>query len=548
MLYTELFKKYDSKDKSILPDYHGSRVGASLAVQIHSTGARPAFTLNRQQYKPEGYDSRFDALFRTRILNRHPNESDELYNWRLSVYSPISKEIYDRFKNFMVGCILQPNSYFIQVDGDRIDEYVHSIFPDKMVEALEYILVNPNGIMAVIVNLDYDGEVTSEIKPEFVMVDVEKIIMQDNESIAFIHKDKIIYLNNTLQVVRDIEEKTIPIEIPHNFGVLPYWDVENSFAQPFISWADQLGRNFSDDEMMTKQYSYPIKQVIEAQCGVCSGTGSVSKQEKEIWIQSRCESCNGKGVMSINPGEHYTITEEKLYKSGLTSMPDMAKFITPDVEIPKYHFERWQKFYERAEKALYLSKKINGTESGDAKREDRRDQYVQIATISRFLFEQIKKAISFIARYRNYNGSSGEYESSDIIVMAPKQFDLMSDADLVAEMIDTQGKTTDTMICAEVQYAVTSKIYRDDAVQMKINDVLYQVDPLYGITGQALQSKYLSGIYTTQDKVIHEKGYKILLQISIQMGKDRFADTTAEQLTIDLMNKVSELTPATIYD
>ena len=447
----------------------------------------------------------------------------------------------------MVGCILQPNSYFIQVDGDRIDEYLKTMFPVKIIECLEYILINPKGFISVLVNLDYDGNISSEINPEIVPIDVESIVMMDKDSIGFIYKDKIIYLNNQLQVVRDIEKGSIPVEIPHNFGKATYWSIENTFAQPFVSWADQLGRNFSDDEMMTKQYSYPIKQVIEAQCGLCNGTGLTSKQDGEIWVQHKCETCDGKGIMSINPGEHYTITEEKLYKSGLTSMPDMAKFITPDVEIPKYHFERWQKFYERAEKALYLSKKINGTESGDAKREDRRDQYVQIATISRFLFEQIKKAVGLIARYRNYSGTSNTYEEHDIIVMQPKQFDLMSDSDLVVEMIDTQAKTSDSMICAEVQYAVTSKIYRDDAVQSKINEVLYGIDPLYGITGQALQTKYLSGIYTMPDKVIHEKGYKILLQISIEKGKDEFAETPTEQLTAELLTRVEQLTPSTIY-
>lgn len=526
MTYQEFIKKYDNKDNSLLPASHKARVGASLAVQVHSSGARPAYNLGGRNYTPETYDKRFDELFKTRILNRHPNEAEESYNWRLSVYSPIGKEIFDRFLNFATGCILQPNNYVISADENTQAYLAAKILPEVITDGLEFILNNPRGYMGVIIE-NYDGDVTKTLEPDIIFIEPEWVVMQDEESIAFNYEGHLYYLNRDVQISNGLE-------IPHNFGTIPVWDVDNNFSQPFVTWADQLGRNFSDDEMMTKQYSYPIKQVIQAQCAVCTGSGIVSKLESEndpnSWRTHRCESCNGSGLMSVNPGEHYSITEEKLYKSGLTSMPDMAKFITPDVAIPEYHMKRWQTFYERAEKALYLSKKINGTESGDAKKEDRKDQYVQLSTISRFLFENLRKAIVYLSAYLNYNNASGKYEAQQVIVIAPKQLDLMTDSDLVSELIDIQGKSDDSMILGETQYAVTNKVYRDDAVQSKINDILYEIDNLYGVSGAALQRKYLSGMYSDREKTIHEKGYKILLRISREITPERFAEATNDAL------------------
>jgi len=526
MTYQEFIRKFEQQDKSLLPASHTARVGASLAVQVHSSGARPAYNLGGRNYIPETYDKRFDELFKTRILNRHPNEAEESYNWRLSVYSPIGKEIFDRFLNFANGCILQPNNYVISTD-EITQEYLNTkMLPDAITEGLEYILNNPRGFMGVIIE-NYDGDVTKALEPELIFIEPEWVVMHDEESIAFTYEKNVYYLNRFVQVSNGLE-------IPHNFGTIPVWDCDNNFSQPFVTWADQLGRNFSDDEMMTKQYSYPIKQIIQAQCATCQGSGIESKLSDPAvptsWQTHKCSSCKGSGLMSVNPGEHFVITEEKLYKSGLTSMPDMAKFITPDVAIPEYHMKRWQTFYERAEKALYLSKKINGTESGDAKKEDRKDQYVQLSTISRFLFENLRKAIVYISAYLNYNNSTGKYEPQEVIVIAPKQLDLMTDSDLVSELIDIQGKSDDSMILSETQYAVTNKVYRDDAVQSKINDILYEIDNLYGVSGAALQRKYLSGMYSDREKTIHEKGYKILLRISRELTPEKFAEATNDAL------------------
>jgi hypothetical protein len=552
MTYQDFFKKYDNKDNSIpLPKDHSQRVGASLAVQVHSMGARPMYSIQNQTVIPETYDKKFDTLFKTRLLNRHPNESDALYNWRLAIYSPVAKELFDRFLNNCLGAIMQPNNYIISVD-EKTQEYFNSTYDitEDINEGIEFILNNPRGMMAVVIDSEYDGLKETPISPSIEFIEPCDILMQDKDSIAFKCDEVVYYFDRLTQVTRKGEEYTI---INHNFGKVPVWDIDNNFTQPFSYWADKLVSNMSDDEMMTKQYSYPAKQVVVPTCTECNGRGKVTYPDPDYpndanrWVPSTCKSCSGKGSMSINPGEHYTWTEEKLLKNN-GAMPDMVKFSTPDIGIPEYHLGRWQVFYDRAEKALYLNKKVLASQSGIAKQEDNKDQYVFLSTISRFVFANIKKGIEYISAYKNYNQGSDSYDKQDIIVIPPKQLDLMTDADLVTDLLAIQAKTDDSMVLAESQYPVMNKIFRDDKVQSKINDILYTLDPMYGASGLNLKTKMLSGVYTTEDKVIHEKGYNILLNIAKDMTPDAFIKSDNSKIEKDFRALLPKYLPQTIYN
>jgi hypothetical protein len=76
---------------------------------------------------------------------------------------------------------------------------------------------------------------------------------------------------------------------------------------------------------------------------------------------------------------------------------------------------------------------------------------------------------------------------------------------------------------------------------------MYYTDPLFGVSGMALKSKVLSGIYSTQDLTIHEKGYKILLNISRELTEDVFIESDTNVLKAKLLAKIDEITPQGVY-
>jgi hypothetical protein len=542
MNYQDFFQRLENKDKLPLPADIKKRVGASLAVQIHTRGARPSYRVGNEWIEPETYESRFDDLFKTRLLNRHPNENEELYNWRLSNYNPLPEDIYNRFITGAKGCILQPNNYVISVD-ETTDLIEHN---EYLNEGLEFILENPKGYWAVIVEAKNEVSKDSNLDVDLVFIEPSKVKMSDENSVAFEYENVTYFIDKVGQYTQTKEG--LIIEVLHNFNEIPFWNVDNRFIQSYVKFADELAKNFSDDGMITKQYSYPKLQIVAPQCSVCNGTKTIKEQDEKtkMWIPKKCTTCDGRGVMSLNPGEHHTLSEEVLLKYGGT-MPDMAKFITPDIGIPEYHLKRVMEFYNKCEDSLYLRKRINATESGDAKKEDRKDQYMFLASISKFLFENYKKALQYISAYNNYNALQSIYEAQNVVVIAPKQFDLMTDNELVNELLVIQTKTDDSMILAESQFAVTNKIYRDDNVQSKINDILYQVDELYGVTGMPLKNKLMTGVYTELDKTIHEKGYKILLRMSIEMTPEKFIEAEANSLIKVFGERVNAIMPQGIY-
>lgn len=543
MEFSQFLKAHQSKRTLPLPSSHKRKVEACLAVQIHTTGARPAYQSSKGYIEPETYHKKYDTLFATRLLNRHPNESPSFYNWRLSVYSPVAKEIYDKFANLCKGAILQPNNFSISADQVVMDWVNEYDIDHEIAELLDFILQNPYGYMAVIPEYEYGPTESPEI--DIVAISCEDVLMDDGDSVAFRYEGKVYFIDRF--AVYEIGKHDY-IEKPHQFGELPVWSYHNSFLQPYQFWSDSLVRNMNDDEAMVKNYSYPIVQVVEQECTSCQGQKQVidttaldyDPTDPSTFKYCACSTCNGKGTISRNPGDFYTISEETLARNGGT-MQDMAKFITPDVGIPEYHLKRWQAFYERVEASLHLRVVQDGTQSGEAKREDRKDQYYFLQTVSSFLFSQFRKAMRYVAGYLQPNGAGPVY------IVEPKQFDLMSDSDLVNEFAMLQGKTDDSQTLSELAYVVNSKVFRDDPIQKKITEVLYLADPLYGVAGAALRQKLLSGVYSQADITLHEKGYKLLVRMADEMTSAVFAAMSARELERMLSERVNAIVPAGIY-
>ena len=95
---------------------------------------------------------------------------------------------------------------------------------------------------------------------------------------------------------------------------------------------------------------------------------------------------------------------------------------------------------------------------------------------------------------------------------------------------------------------INSKLYKDDKVQLKINEVMYLMDPLFGIAGNALRAKLLSGVYTDKDKVIHEKGYLVLKSMAKEMMPEVFVQSDINELVSIFDERINALIPQGIYN
>lgn len=528
------------KTMPLHPD-HKRDAEACLAVQIHTTGARPSYNTNQGFIIPETYHKKFDNLFKNRLLNRHPNETPSMYEWRKSIYSPVQKEIYEKALTSCGGSILNRNAYSITADDNTTKAIEQN--PVDLMSMLAFIWQNPVSYIGVLLEAKEHSKSETNY-PEIVCISCEDVVMYDYHSIAFKYEGVLYFLDKEAQYTFVGDGVVINY---HNLGRMPFERETNSFLQPYQNWSDQLARNLSDDETMNKNYTHPFVQIVENDCHTCQGSRTVADPNKQFdptnpnACQMTCPDCFGRGTTSHNPGEFLTISEETLVKAGGV-MQDYVKFISPDVAIPEYHLKRWQVFYKLCESSLHIKSVIDGVQSGDAKKEDRKDQYFFYQSVAGYLFGVVRKNIYRISKLVNPNKSKTE-----VYVQEPKQFDIMSDSDLLNDFATLQSKTDDSQTLAELNYMVNSKLYRDDAVQKRINEIMYLKDPLFGVSGNALKSKLLSGIYDAKDKLTHEKGYMILKQIANELTPEVFTTSEVDEIISKFDNKIYELSPDTVY-
>lgn len=542
MTFHEFISAQRSHSKMPLHDSHKSHVEACLAVQIHTTGARPAYMGSTGWVEPETYNKKYEKLFKDRLLNRHPNENPSHYNWRLSIYSPVAKEIYDKFLNLCQGSILQPNNYSVRTESEALNTWVDNELGSLLKDTLSFVLQNPYGYLVAMTDGEYSSNELPRVK--LALVSPENVLMYDKQSIAFKYSGKTIYIDSEYQyTILDGEA----IEAPHKMGIVPIVFYQNSFLQPYQFWADSLVRNMNDDEAMVKHYSYPIVQIVEQECNTCHGTCTMPNplydtlSNPTVDPKCKCTVCDGRGTISRNPGDFVTISEETVARNG-GQIFDVAKFHTPDIGIPEYHLNRWKTFYEFCSNSLHLKPITEGVQSGEGKKEDRKDQYYFLQSVSNYVFNLLADGLRFIGHYLS-NG-----KDVPIYMVQPKQFDLMSDSDLVNEFAILQGKTDDSQTLSELGYVVNQKVFRDDKTQLKINEVLYLADTLYGVSGNALKSKLLSGVYTALDKVIHEKGYKILVNYAQEITPAVFTEMETRVIINELTIRCQAMIPQGIYD
>lgn len=542
----EFIKLKDDRKAQPMAFDKTNAIGQALNVQVHTRGIYPKYKLNGQTYIPKDYDSRYDAIFKTKLLNQYPNEDDEMYQYRLSIYSPIQQEISSRFQTAIVGTILNPNNYSIGSSNESFMELLPK-FEREFDKWLKFMLENPTSFYAVIQTNAMAGE-DARTRPEVVCIDATNVVMYDHESVAFNHNGVVWFMDHSsMYAIKTENQKAFIVQAyVHNFGSIPFWKVTNEFLQQYVVWCNEITKSHSDSQIVDKNYSHPVKQVLEVECRQCMGRGSIADVSKPDCDDCTvtCNACHGHGKMPMSPGQVYGVPEHIIRTMG--TIPQIASFTTPDIGIPTYHGEKWEKYYMKAENSLHLTKRGSASESGDAKREDRKDSYFYIQTISSVFFNHvIKPALYYIGYFVNteIRDNMAVHAPIMIDIRDPRQFDLMTDIDLIDETNSVADKTTSPMLLAEMTNAMNEKLYSQNPELRKINRILYSADPLYGLTGNAEKAKLISGVYTPQQIWIHTMGYFTLKQYLMRIGSEAFMQKNNADIEAFLVQMANDSVP-----
>lgn len=497
-------------------------VEVSDRISVHAKGIRPAFRSPRKSkggyIQPASFDGRYKYLFDDYILNRHPNEAEEHYNWRLSTFPLIAQEIYLNAKGQILGAIFQTSQYTLESNEQADNDYLDSIEFDKWFTNLlpEFIFTDPFGLIAVVEG--HNAEFSQNVKATPIIEMVEsRFIMayEKNESLIFqaserLNGKRVIYYLDRNWSVKLIEtskkdEYEYLSGYQHGMGVLPVVKNEEAFFQSFVSWADMLGRNISDDEVIAKNASYPIREITAPKCPTCQGSCKITKACEPTenngysGIESiDCSECGGKGTISINPGDTLYTVEKN---NDIGPQRDRVKYYNPDISINDFSFKRWQKIYEFGMRSMHM-KHTEEAQSGTAKAIDREQLYFLISNVKNKLFEIGRDTLKLLISYLR---TTTPAKVTGINEDAPQQFQIKTEYDIQEEYTDLVSKGASLMVRRAKVDEYMYKAFNGNSVALRKYEIQKRWDFLYEMTDTELQSRLLLGSAKASDFVKHDR-------------------------------------------
>lgn len=531
-------------------------------ISVHAKGIRPRFknprkAAGRAWITPANYDPRYAYLFDDYILNRHPNEQEDHYYWRLATFPIISQEIYLNAKRQILGAIFQTSEFKIRANEESDQAYLESIgFINQLSgDIAEHVFTDPFGMVAVIEGHSAPFPATEEALPVIDLVESRNIeAYQPGEYLIYKPSAKIndrealIYLDANWCIKFTKREDNGKFETltyyEHGLGRLAAVQCREVFFQPFVAWADMLARNISDDEVIAKNASYPHKQVVEPICQRCMGNKKVPTvcPDGKAGCFAECPDCDGRGTTSINIGEVYVVKERAA--NDPRPMDDYVKFINPDISINDFSFKRWQAIYDMGLRSMHL-KFVEEAQSGVAKAYDREQLYFLLVGVKNVLFDIAAKCIEAIIAYRNVEAINGQitHARRPFTIVAPRQFKIKTEYELQAEYMALTEKNADIMLRRVKLEEYIQRAFYGDNFALKKFEIVKAWDFLYAMNDNELSSRRLLGSAMQADFVRHDRADYLINQLANEKGEAWIVKTPLSVIITALEALLAPLLP-----
>ena len=503
--------------------------------------------------KPEDYDHwtqvRETMYVHTRgkkpgkiLTDRRPNEDPDVQKYRLMIYEPITKGAINKAIDRLYRLFINAN-FSIQVSeelknylGQRKfnNQYFYSYIQKYVVRRM---IEDPNGYL---VWLPYGEGLTNpsvqvDVSPYIVSSEYIKYLEEDtitwlddedkslvSENGRSVRKGDVYYTLNEVgfykhtQYGNKSDKKFELTEIyRHEIGSVPAIvlggdltddDYYESYFSPFVPFANEAIRQYSDWQGVMTTSAFPYREEIAENCDApgCRGGAIWNEEENEHYP---CRICKGTGrVLTRSP--YGVFMREKnssaLDGNALSDQP-MIRFISPNVDVIKYSGDAWQILLQKAEEALHLNW-IDEAQSGTAKQIDREDGYMSLTKISNNVFDEIiYKSLLFIEQYRNV------VNAMDPLIIKPVSFSTKTEIDLLNEINMLSDKNAPMAFLVETTKDLAKKRFSNNSSISRIVEVLVSYDPIYNLSTKDKQMLMASGSIKKEDIVKSLFAYKTLM-------------------------------------
>lgn len=510
---------------------------------------------------PENFDAwnqvREDMFVHTRgalpeklLCTRRPNEDENVFQYRLSAYEPITKGSMNRAIDKLFR-IFQGANFSIQV-SESLDAYLsektfrNQYFYDFIQKyVVRRMIEDPNAVLAWIPS--GPGLVDPSVK-----VDVEPVVIS-SENIKFIDhgvlvwfdpkqkseirrngkrvKEGEVYFTLTadsfykhVQTGSADKKQFEVVEVyRHEIGVAPFivlggnltpFDYFESFFSSFLPFANEAIRQYSDWQGVMTMSAFPYREEVAEDCDAkgCRG-GVVYDSEKEDYIH--CDKCQGSGkVFARGPYGVFLRAKGNAALGESGDQGPLVRFVSPPVDIIKYSGEAWETLLRKAESALNLIF-VEESQSGIAKTIDREESDSMLIKISNNIFDNlIFKSLLFIETYRELN------DPVRPVIVKPISFRIRTEEDLINEINSLNGKNAPVAFQVEAAKDLARKRFSGNKILARMVEILVAFDPIYHVSTAEKSVLLAAGTIKKTDVIKSLYAYKTLTSLVAENGSE----------------------------
>lgn len=522
-------------------------------------------TVHTQRRKPEDL-----------LIKRRPNEPEEVKEYRVENYESITYGSMNKaFDN--VSRIFTPQNFHLIIENKDIAEYLKSknfmrnsfmmfyseIYLKRMFEDSNgFLLWLPGGSGLT----DSSKNVLAYPKLLFSF----DIIDWEDDYIVFLSPDKSIIENGEvyektgniyLILTRDTfytytQEKFNRYKLvevyKHELGVLPMQvlggdinseGIYESFLAPFLAFANEAVRQFSDWQSLSMTSAHPIREVFHMDC-------EVQELIEDDDNDSRGDNPEGKNLKYKHKRQRIKLIPSsygQIERPVGTSDPDgigqqylppeieSMRWLRPPVECVKAAQDSYKLLLADAEDALHLNLG-DKQQSGVAKEMDLRLNDDFLNKIGNRVGDSMETSLKFIFAY--YNAEPYKETSEEFKLVRSANFRVKTEAELMKELIDLKAGGAPAMLVAAVARQLADLRFSGDEINRKIFEVVSTYDPLFINSVAEKQGMTISTTSKKEDVTKSNYIYSILLNMATEMGSAAFINTPPEKLYETFLDRV----------
>lgn len=408
-----------------------------------------------------------------------PNETSEELNYRKECFESITVPYWHRAENSTNRIWAQQNHKIDWIE-ESIKTYFTSDYPiyGSVLNYFQSVVTkkkirDPNAVLCVDFDLpvkqNANGEIVPdqsvELKPYASIYESENVLMYEDGQFALLLSEeksviqhgndksadgKVFYMYDDTNIYR-IEQTGKKVDwtfqysiyYAHNLGYMPAWKLKGIpyevyadnpvYQSYFIAAVPHLNKAIKLDSTLDasiNKIAYPTRAYYEQDCPASGcNDGMIYNASNE---RSKCTSCNGTGKTKFSPMRDLVHKVPSATDPEALPFPGLA-YVSPPSEILQFNETKIDSDIIKAFTFINIDMSsavnANGTEETATQiRIDREEFYSFLLTFSNEIYQLLYDFAYAAATIRNGGNEV------DIVVSAPKTFDLITAAELTTEL------------------------------------------------------------------------------------------------------------------